>query len=69
MLVLTRRAGEEISIPSLGVSIRIVSTQGSRTRIGIDAPPSLEICRAELCGNTVIDPKDEINFELCCRSD
>ncbi|MFT4558509.1 MAG: carbon storage regulator CsrA [Porticoccaceae bacterium] len=69
MLVLTRRTGEEISIPSLGVSIRIVSTQGSRTRIGINAPPSLEIRRAELCGNTVIDSEDEITFELCCRTD
>ena len=48
MLVLTRRMGEEISIPSLGVSIRVVSTQGNRTRIGIDAPIGLEIRRAEL---------------------
>ena len=69
MLVLTRRLGEEISIPSLGVSIRIVGTQGSRTRIGIDAPASLEIRRAELCGNTVIDSDDEVNFELCRQTD
>lgn len=69
MLVLTRRLGEEISIPSLGVSIRIMSTQGSRTRIGIDAPVSLEIRRAELCGSTVIDSEDEVNFELCRQTD
>lgn len=48
MLVLMRRAGEEISIPSLGVSIKIVSTQGGRTRIGINAPAGLAIRRAEV---------------------
>lgn len=69
MLVLTRCVGEEISIPLLGVSIRIVSTQGGRTRIGIDAPPTLQIRRAELCGNTVIDSGDELTFELCRQTD
>jgi carbon storage regulator CsrA len=54
MLVLTRHMGEELSIPSLGVSIKIVSTQGNRTRIGINAPIDIEIRRAELTAVTEI---------------
>lgn len=69
MLVLTRRTGEQVSIPSLGVSIRVVSIQGNRTRIGIDAPAGLKIRRAELFDNATIDSDDEITFELCCQVD
>ena len=43
MLVLMRKTGEQISIPCLGVSIKVMSTQGNRTRIGINAPANLEI--------------------------
>ena len=60
MLVLMRKTGEQISIPSLGISIKVVSTQGNRTRIGINAPMSLEIRRAELSNNTLIDSDGEI---------
>ena len=48
MLVLTRRTGDEIAIPSLGVTIKVVSSRGNRTRLGIDAPHGLPIRRAEL---------------------
>lgn len=67
MLVLMRKTGEQISIPSLGVSIKVVSAQGNRTRIGINAPTSLEIRRAELSDNTLVYPGKEINSELCCE--
>lgn len=67
MLVLMRNTGEQISIPSLGVSIKVVSTQGNRTRIGINAPTSLEIRRAELSNDTLIDSDGEINSELRCE--
>jgi carbon storage regulator CsrA len=69
MLVLTRRTGEEISIPSLGVCIKIVNTQGNRTRIGIDAPTSLKIRRAELFSDAGTDSDDDINFDLRCERD
>lgn len=61
MLVLIRKTGEQISIPCLGVSIKVMSTQGNRTWIGIDAPANLEIRRAELSNDTLI------NSELCCE--
>ena len=48
MLVLMRHDREEIVIPSLGVTIKVVDTRGGRVRIGIDAPPSVAIRRSEL---------------------
>jgi carbon storage regulator CsrA len=69
MLVLMRRTGEEILIPSLGVCIKILSTQDNRSRIGIDAPASLEIRRAELFSDAGIDSDDKINSDLCCKRD
>lgn len=69
MLVVTRRTGELVSIPSLGVSIRVVCTQGNRARIGIDAPVGVTIRRAELFNNAANDSDDRITFELCCQVD
>lgn len=48
MLVLSRRPGETIRFPKLGVSVSIVSAQGQRIRVGIDAPPEIHIVRGEL---------------------
>jgi carbon storage regulator CsrA len=67
MLVLMRRTGEEIAIPSLGVSIKIVSTHGNRTRIGIDAPRDLEIRRAELTAESATNAASLLTVPLCCE--
>jgi carbon storage regulator len=48
MLVLMRRTYEEIVIPSLGITVRVLETRGGRVRIGIDAPDGLPIRRSEL---------------------
>jgi carbon storage regulator len=48
MLVLMRRIREEIVIPSLGVTIKVVDTRGGRVRIGIEAPDGVSIRRSEL---------------------
>ena len=52
MLVLTRKANETIL---LGDEVRIVilSIDGERVRIGIDAPKSMRIVRNELLSETV----------------
>ncbi|MAT16205.1 MAG: carbon storage regulator [Planctomyces sp.] len=47
MLVLTRKTEEAIQIGS-DIVVKIVSVQGKRVRIAIDAPPSVPIKRAEL---------------------
>ncbi len=50
MLVLSRKATEEIVFPALGVSIRVIRIGGSTVKIGVDAPRSLKVVRGELLG-------------------
>lgn len=48
MLVLSRRLEEAITIPNAGIQITVLSVQGNRVRLGIDAPAQTEIRRSEL---------------------
>ena len=48
MLVLTRRRGEKILLPDLGISIEILETHKNQVRIGIDAPRDITILREEV---------------------
>ena len=47
MLVLTRRPGEEIIIDD-NIRVTIVSIKGDRIRLGITAPSSVSVDRAEV---------------------
>ena len=47
MLVLTRRIGERVRIGE-DVWITIVAVEGRRVRLGLAAPPDVEIRREEL---------------------
>lgn len=48
MLVLSRRVGESIVVPSLGITITVVQVDGNRTRLGIQAPPEVAVHREEV---------------------
>ena len=48
MLVVTRKLGQAIVIPSLGVSLTILSFRGKSVRVGIEAPKDAVILREEL---------------------
>ena len=48
MLILSRRDQEKIILPGCGVTITVVEIRSNRVRISIDAPPDVEIRRAEL---------------------
>jgi len=48
MLVLTRKLGEEIVIPSLEVTIRLVEIRGDKVRLGVEAPTQIEVHRKEV---------------------
>jgi carbon storage regulator CsrA len=50
VLVLTRKLGEKVRIDD-DVIVTVLEIQGSRVRIGIDAPPEVKITREELLGN------------------
>lgn len=48
MLVLSRKVGEKLIIGD-NIVIQIVEVSGHRVRIGIEAPPHVEVLREELC--------------------
>ena len=48
MLVLSRRTNEAISLPDLGITIKVVKVKGKTVSIGIEAPQEVHILRGEL---------------------
>jgi carbon storage regulator CsrA len=48
MLVLSRRPDEKIILPTVPAVIKVVSAQSNLVRLGIDAPDTIPILRAEL---------------------
>jgi carbon storage regulator len=48
MLVLTRKAGEELVLPDLGVRITLLVVAGNRVRVGVQAPSDVVVLRGEL---------------------
>jgi carbon storage regulator len=63
MLVLTRRVGEEIVIAG-HIRVSVVTVHGHRVRLGITAPPSVNVVRMELFehhanGNGVAKPSEK----------
>jgi len=47
MLVLSRKPGEKVLIAN-DITISVLSVQGNRVRLGIDAPGDYRVLRAEL---------------------
>jgi carbon storage regulator CsrA len=48
MLVLSRKKNEKIVVPTLGVTIEVIAVSPSTVKIGISAPPDVDVARAEL---------------------
>lgn len=48
MLVLSRRPGQKVVFPSLGVAIEVLRSRGSVTRLGIEAPDDVPVLRDEV---------------------
>lgn len=48
MLVLSRKVGESIVIPGASVTVTIVAIHGGAVRLGIAAPPDVEVHREEV---------------------
>jgi carbon storage regulator len=48
MLVLSRRVREKIVFPALNVTVQVVAVKGGGVRLGIEAPPEVDIVREEL---------------------
>ena len=58
MLVLTRKPGEEIVIGE-NIVITVVRVQGDKVRLGISAPPHVNIVRGELLPHGVTVDTEE----------
>lgn len=58
MLVLTRKAGEEIRIGE-GIVLTVVAVDGRRVRLGLEAPRDVAILRAELAIRDARKPGSE----------
>ena len=48
MLVLTRKVGEKIVLPNVGVEIHVNGIRGDKVSIGIEAPSDVAIHREEV---------------------
>lgn len=48
MLVLSRREGERIVFPTIGVRLEVLRLKGNTARLGIEAPRSITVLRDEL---------------------
>ncbi len=48
MLVLSRKAQQQILIPGLDITITILEIGGNRVQLGIDAPRQVQITRPEV---------------------
>jgi len=48
MLVLSRKVGEEIVAPQLGLVFTILEVRGDKVKVGITAPPDVQIHRREV---------------------
>jgi carbon storage regulator len=48
MLVLSRKIGEQIVLPESNTSITVLSVNGKRVRLGIQAPSNTTVHRAEV---------------------
>jgi carbon storage regulator CsrA len=48
MLVLTRRVNEKVVLPSLGVTVLVLSARHGVVRLGVEAPAEVKVFREEL---------------------
>jgi carbon storage regulator len=48
MLVLSRKAGEQVLVPSCGVTVKVIAVKGNTIRLGISAPPEVNVFRGEV---------------------
>jgi carbon storage regulator CsrA len=67
VLVLTRRPHEKIVLPGLHVTITVVALKGGTVRIGIEAPPDVQVLREELIDQSraVAEHGRNANYQLC----
>ena len=62
MLVLSRKTGESVMIGD-DIEVTLVSTEGSKVRIGIQAPPEVPVHRKEIYLEILASAQDPRELE------
>jgi len=62
MLVLTRKVGQTVVVPSCDLTIQVLGIQGDKIRLGFTAPRETQIHRAEVWQR--ITENGELEVEL-----
>ena len=57
MLVLTRRENEKILFPDHEIAVELISINGSRARVGIQAPSDVRVLREEIANEEDLKPR------------
>jgi carbon storage regulator CsrA len=60
MLVLSRRAQQQISFPNLNITLSILQVRGQIVKVGIEAPPEVTIKRQEVLERSVEQAPSEL---------
>lgn len=69
MLVLSRRQGQKILFPALGISLELLRISGTTVRVGVDAPADVAVLREEVChrsqlnSSSATEPVGEIHCD------
>jgi carbon storage regulator len=64
MLVLTRKIGERVVLPTYGITVEVVSVKGNTVRLGFIAPRHVPIHRSELWERC---QEEEAKEEACVK--
>ena len=59
MLVVSRKEGESIVLPGLGITIEVLGTSSGKVKIGIDAPREVKVLRSELQAPKLVTPSPD----------
>lgn len=55
MLVLSRRAEQQLVFPNLGITVKVLQIRGRVVKIGIEAPQDVKVLRPEACVEGELD--------------
>lgn len=55
MLILSRRPGQKVVFPGLGITIEVLRSSGSVARLGIEAPEDVAVLRDEILEKSVLN--------------
>jgi carbon storage regulator len=64
MLVLSRRLSEKILLPSINVTVQVVAIRPGQVRLGIDAPPDVQVLRAEIAHQYPLEHPEPVPVEV-----